>query len=35
MYKIGNALKDMGSAFFLLCDKTPTRCRHRSSICAS
>ena len=35
LYKIGNALKDTGSAFFLLCDKTHTRCRHRSSVCAS
>jgi len=29
------ALKDTGSAFLLLCDKTHTRCRHCSSICAS
>jgi len=35
LYKIGNALKDTGSAFLLLYDKTHTRCRHRTSICAS
>ena len=35
LHRIGNALKDAGSAFLLLCDKTHARCRHRSSICAS
>ena len=29
LYKIGNALKDMGSAFLILCDKTHTRCRYK------
>jgi len=36
LHKIGIALKNTGSAFLILCDKTHTRwCRHRSSICAS
>ena len=34
-YKIGNALKDTGSAFILLCNKTNTWCRNCSTICGS